>query len=119
MCNKVHQWQNRPTTKAAAAAAMAAASTAFTSHQSMMYTKVEMNGGGGGGRDSLPASYSQESPSHQKLPRFGMNKGVRINPGQIYWQGKYVDQSLFFKVSVRRHQRSFALDNTFLFVRME
>ena len=40
-------------------------------------------GGGGGGR---------------KYPRFGMNKGTRIIPGQINWKGTYVDQSMFFKV---------------------
>ena len=28
---------------------------------------------------------------------FGVH-GVRINPGQILWQGRYVDQSLFYKV---------------------
>ena len=39
--------------------------------------------GGGGGR---------------KYPRFGMNKGTRIIPGQINWKGTYVDQSMFFKV---------------------
>lgn len=34
-----------------------------------------------------------------RIPRFGMEKGQRINPGQIYFQGKYYDQEAFFKVS--------------------
>ena len=40
-------------------------------------------GGGGGG---------------MKYPRFGMNTGTRIIPGQIKWKGTYVDQTMFFKV---------------------
>ena len=40
------------------------------------------------------------SDTHERRgPRFGMEKGTRVNPGQILFQGKYIDQNEFFKVS--------------------
>ena len=40
------------------------------------------------------------SDTHERRgPRFGMEKGTRVHPGQIYFQGKYIDQNEFFKVS--------------------
>ena len=32
-------------------------------------------------------------------PTFGMQKGMRIQQGQILYQGKYIDQSQFYRVS--------------------
>ena len=40
------------------------------------------------------------SDTHERRgPRFGMEKGTRVNPGQILFQGKYIDQNEFLKVS--------------------
>ena len=33
-------------------------------------------------------------------PRFGMEKGTRVHPGQIFYQGKYINEAEFFKVSL-------------------
>ena len=39
------------------------------------------------------------SDTHERRgPRFGMEKGTRVHPGQIYFQGKYIDQNEFLKV---------------------
>ena len=38
--------------------------------------------------------------SKSDLPSFGMQKGGRIQPGKIFWQGKYIDQSQFYKVRI-------------------
>ena len=39
------------------------------------------------------------SSAGKDVPRFGMQKGCRIQPGQILWQGRYVDQNQFYRVS--------------------
>ena len=39
------------------------------------------------------------SAGGKDVPRFGMQKGCRIQPGQILWQGRYVDQNQFYRVS--------------------
>ena len=31
-------------------------------------------------------------------PTFGMQKGMRIQPGQIFYKGKYIDQTQFYQV---------------------
>ena len=35
----------------------------------------------------------------ERKPKFGMNKGIRIQAGHILWQGRYIDQNQFYKVS--------------------
>ena len=34
------------------------------------------------------------------VPSFGMQKGGRIQPGQIFWQGKYINQAQFYQVRI-------------------
>ena len=34
-----------------------------------------------------------------KEPKFGMEMGTRVRPGQIFIKGRYIDQAEFFKVS--------------------
>ena len=61
---------------------MATASAAsYTSVDKHALHDVSSHGGGGKG------------------PNFGMQKGCRIQPGKIFWQGRYVDQSQFYRVS--------------------
>ena len=36
--------------------------------------------------------------SERRAPRFGMEKGTRVHPGQIFYQGKYINEAEFFKV---------------------
>ena len=36
--------------------------------------------------------------TERRGPQFGMEKGTRVHPGQIYFQGKYINEAEFFKV---------------------
>ena len=49
---------------------------------------------------SSNAGAGADHDSKCDLPSFGMQKGGRIQPGQIFWQGKYIDQSQFYKVRI-------------------
>ena len=52
---------------------------------------------------SVSAGHHKEDGSSKEpdpsLPKFGMNKGVRIQAGHILFQGKYIDQNQFYRVS--------------------
>lgn len=65
------------------ATASAACSTAGNSHLHRHHHSNIPNAGGHDG------------------PSFGMQKGARVQPGKIFWQGHYVDQSQFYRVSFR------------------
>ena len=57
------------------------------------------------------------SDTHERRgPRFGMEKGTRVNPGQILFQGKYIDQNEFLKVSemVNYMSKSFKIVTFFI-----
>ena len=51
--------------------------------------------------DNVVDGVRKGTSSKKKYPRFGMNKGIRIDPGQINWKGTYVDPSMFFTVSTK------------------
>ena len=51
--------------------------------------------------DDVVDGVRKGTSSKKKYPRFGMNKGIRIDPGQINWKGTYVDPSMFFTVSTK------------------
>ena len=36
--------------------------------------------------------------NERRGPRFGMEKGTRVHPGQIYLNGKYINETEFLKV---------------------
>jgi len=36
--------------------------------------------------------------TERRGPQFGMEKGTRVHPGQILYQGKYINEAEFFKV---------------------
>ena len=46
------------------------------------------------------SSVNQALMPNDKKPRFCMKKGVRIQAGHILWQGRYVDQNQFYRVSL-------------------
>lgn len=71
--------------------AMATTSAANT------YSKVDLE-------SSTPAK------DNNGYPRFGMNTGTRVIPGQIMWKGKYIDEAMFFKVSQNRPEIMFLPD---------
>ena len=56
-------------------------------------------------RMATSAAYSNidggggNSKSKDSAPQFGMQKGARIKPGQIFFNGRYVDQNQFYRVS--------------------
>ena len=35
--------------------------------------------------------------NERRGPRFGMEKGTRVHPGQIYLNGKYINETEFLK----------------------
>ena len=55
---------------------------------SAAYSNID--GGGGGG---------SSGKNKDSAPQFGMQKGSRIKPGQIFFNGRYVDQNQFYRVS--------------------
>ena len=55
---------------------------------SAAYSNIESGGGGSG-----------PSKSKDAVPKFGMQKGCRVKPGQIFFNGRYVDQNQFYRVS--------------------
>ena len=54
---------------------------------SAAYSNIDGGGGGSSGK------------SKDSAPQFGMQKGSRIKPGQIFFNGRYVDQNQFYRVS--------------------
>ena len=49
--------------------------------------------------------------TERRGPRFGMEKGTRIDPGQVYFNGKYVNEKEIFKVRQTHKIKFIVIEN--------
>ena len=55
--------------------------------------------------------------TERRGPRFGMEKGTRIDPGQVYFNGKYVNEKEIFKVRQTHEIKNVVIENRIIYTK--